>query len=240
MCGCCDGGALNWPSLPQLWFCFPFFCFLKKYAFQRVCWKLNYMHSRSSFLFLWFIHSAYFSDHLLSNYHPPGILLLFSCPVVSDSSRPHGPTISQSLPKFMSISYGDAIQPSHPLEKHQGLFQWVNCFHQVTKVLEFSFSISPSSEYSVVISSKIDWFDLLAVQRTLKSLLQHHSSKASILWCSAFFMVQLWQPYMTTGKTITLTRQTFVGKVMPLLFNTPSRFAIAFLPRSSHSLISWL
>ena len=91
MCGCCDGGALNWPSLPQLWFCFPFFCFLKKYAFQRVCWKLNYMHSRSSFLFLWFIHSAYFSDHLLSNYHPPGILLLFSCPVVSDTSWPHGP-----------------------------------------------------------------------------------------------------------------------------------------------------
>ena len=121
MCGCYDGGVLNWPSLPQLWFCFPFFCFLKKYAFQRVCWKLNYMHSRSSFLFLWFIYSAYFSDYLLSNYHPPGILLLFSCPVVFDSSWPHGPTISQSLPKFMSISYGDAIQPSHPLEKHQNL-----------------------------------------------------------------------------------------------------------------------
>ena len=98
-----------------------------------------------SFLFLWFIHSAYFSDYLLSNYHPPGILLLFSCPVVSESSRPHGPTISQSLPKFMSISYSDAIQPSYLLEKHQGLFQWVNCLHQETKVLEFSFSISPSS-----------------------------------------------------------------------------------------------
>ena len=88
MCGCCDGAALNWPSLPQLWFCFLFFCFLKKYDFQKVCWKLNYMHSRSSCLSLWFIHSTYFSDYLLSNYYPPGILLLFSCPVVSDFVTP--------------------------------------------------------------------------------------------------------------------------------------------------------
>ena len=87
---------------------------------------------------------------------------------------------------------------------------------------------------------RMDWFDLLAVQGTLKSLLQHHSSKASTLWCSAFFMVQLAHPYMTTGKTIALTRGTYVGKVMTLLFNMLSRLVIAFLPRSKHLLISWL
>ena len=103
-----------------------------------------------------------------------------------------------------------------------------------------SFSISPSNEYSGLISFRIDWFDLFAVQGTLKSLLQHHSSKASILWCSAFSIVQLSHPYMTTGKTIALTRQTFVGKVMSLLFNMLSRFVIAFLPRSKCLLISWL
>ena len=104
----------------------------------------------------------------------------------------------------------------------------------------FSFSISPSNKYSGLISFRIDWLDLLAVQGTLKSLLQHHSSKASILWCSAFFMVQLSHPYMTTGKTIALTRCTFVGKVMSLLFNMLSRLVIAFLPRNKGLLISWL
>ena len=103
-----------------------------------------------------------------------------------------------------------------------------------------SFSISPSNEYSGQISFRIDWFDLLAVQGTFESLLQHHNSKASVLWCSAFFMLQLSHPYMTTGKTITLTKWTFVGKVMSLLFNTLSRFLIAFLPRSKRLLISWL
>ena len=101
-------------------------------------------------------------------------------------------------------------------------------------------SIRPSNEYSGLISFQIDWLDLLAVQGTLKSLLQHHGSKASILWCSAFFMVQLSHPYMTTGKTIALTRQTFVGKVMSPLFNMLSRLAIAFLPRNKRLLISWL
>ena len=105
--------------------------------------------------------------------------------------------------------------------------------------MSFIFSISPSSEYSGLISFRIDWFDLLAVQGTLKSLLQHQSLKASILWCSTFFMVQLSHPYMTTGKTIALTRQIFVGKMMSLLFNTLSRFVIAFLPRSKYLLISW-
>ena len=104
----------------------------------------------------------------------------------------------------------------------------------------FSFNISPSNEYSGLISFRMDWLDLLAVQGALKSLLQHHSSKASILQCSAFFIVQLSHPYMTTGKTIALTRQTFVGKVMSLLFNMLSRLVIAFLPRSKHLLISWL
>ena len=104
----------------------------------------------------------------------------------------------------------------------------------------FSFSISLSNEYSGLIFFRIDWFDLLAVQGTRKSLLQHHSSKASVLWRSAFFMVQLSHPYMTTGKTIALTIWTFVGKVMSLLFNMLSRLVIAFLPRNKHLLISRL
>ena len=103
-----------------------------------------------------------------------------------------------------------------------------------------AFSIIPSNEYSGLISFRMDWLDLLAVQGTLKSLLQHHSSKASILWHSAFFIVQLSHPYMTTRKTVTLTRRTFVSKVMSLLFDKLSRLVIAFLPRSKHLLISWL
>ena len=108
------------------------------------------------------------------------------------------------------------------------------------KYWSFNFSISPSNEYSGLISFRIDWLDLLAVQGTLKSLSPHHSSKASVLQCSAFFIVQLSHPYMTTGKTIALIRQTFVGKVMSLLFNMLSRLVIAFLPSSKHLLISWL
>ena len=108
------------------------------------------------------------------------------------------------------------------------------------KYWSFSFSISPSNEYPGLISFRMDWLDLLAVQGTLKSLLQHHSSKASILWCSAFFTVQLSHPYMTTGKTIALTSWTYVGKVMSLFFNMLSRLVITFLPRSKRLLISWL
>ena len=107
------------------------------------------------------------------------------------------------------------------------------------KYWSFSFNISPSSEHPGLISFRVDWLDLLAVQGTLKSLLQHHSSKASILWCSAFFIVQLSHPYMTTGKTIAMTRWTFVGKVMSLLFNILFRLVITFLPRSKRLLISW-
>ena len=108
------------------------------------------------------------------------------------------------------------------------------------KYWSFSFNISPSNEYSGLISSRMDWLDLLAVQGTVKSLLQHHNSKASILRNSAFFMDPLSHPYMTTGKTIALTRRTFVGKVMSPLFNMLSRFAITFLPRSKCIFISWL
>ena len=113
-------------------------------------------------------------------------------------------------------------------------------FTSVARYWSFSFSISPSNEYSGLISFRMDWLDLLAVQGTLKSLLQHHSSKASILQHSAFFMVQLSHLYLTTGKTIALTRWTFVDKVMSLLFNMLSRLVMAFLPRSKHLLISWL
>ena len=158
-------------------------------------------------------------------------------------------TISRSLLIYV-YWVGDAIQPSQPLlppslpalssSQHQSLFQWVYSIHHVAKVLELQFSINPYSEYSGLISFRTDWFDLLAAQGTLKSLLQHHSSKASILQRSAFFMVQLSHSYMTTGKTIALTRWTVVGKVMSLLFNMLSRFVIALLPSSKVLLISWL
>jgi len=144
----------------------------------------------------------------------------------------------------------DAIQPSHPLSshspsvfnlsQHQGLSKWVSSLHQVAKVLELQLQHQSSNEHSDLISFRMDWLDLLAVQRTLKSLLQHHSSKASILQCSAFFIVQLSHSYMTTGKTMALTRQIFVGKVTSLLFNMLTRLVIPFLPRSKGLLISWL
>ena len=120
------------------------------------------------------------------------------------------------------------------------VFKLVSSSHHVAKYWSFSISISPSNEYSGLLSFRMDWLDLLAVQGNLKSLFQHHSSKASILRCSAFFTVQLSHPYVTTGKTTALTRWTFVGKVMSLLFNMLSRFVITFLPRSKRLLISWL
>ena len=175
-----------------------------------------------------------------------------SCPTLCDSmdcSMPGFP-VHHQLPELSQIQVHrvrDAIQLSHPhsspsppafsLSQHQGLFQWVSASNQVEKDWSFSFSISPSNVYSGLISFRIDWFDLLAVQETLKSLLQHHSSKASILRHSAVFMVQLSHPYVTTGKTIALTRPTFVGKVMSPLFNMLSRLVINFLPRSKCLLI---
>ena len=141
----------------------------------------------------------------------------------------------------------DAIQPSYPLlppsplalnlSCHQVLLQWVGCLFRWSKY--WSFSISPSNEYSGLISFRIDWFGPWC-QRSLKNLFQHRNSKASVLWNSAFFLVQPSHPYMTIGKTITLTRWAFVGKVMSALFNMLSRLVIVFLPRSKHLLISWL
>ena len=127
-----------------------------------------------------------------------------------------------------------------PIFPHIRVFSSVSALHiRWPKFWSFSFSISPSNEYSGLISFSTDWFDLLKVQGTLKSL-QHHSSKASVLWRLAFFTVHLSHPYMTTGKTIALTRWTFIGKVMSLLFNMLSRLAITFLPKSRRLLISWL
>ena len=176
------------------------------------------------------------------------------CPTLChpmDCSIPSLP-VHHQLPEFTQThvhQVDDAIQPSFSLlspssptfnlSKHQDLFKWVSSLHQVAKVLEFQLQ-HPSNECPGLISFRMDWLDLLAVQGTLKSLLQHHSSKASILWCSVFFIVQISHPYMTIGKTIALTRQTFVGKVMSLLFNVLSRLIIAFLPRSRRLLISWL
>ena len=144
---------------------------------------------------------------------------------------------------------GDAIQPSHSLSSPlllPSVFPSIRVFsNELTlcitwpKYWNFSFSISPSKEYSGLISFRTDWFDLLAVQGIFKGLLQHHSSKAPILRCSAFFIIQLSHPYMITGKSMALTILTFVGKVMSLLFNTLSRLVIAFLPRSKRLLISW-
>ena len=170
-----------------------------------------------------------------------------SCPTFCNPmnlSMP-GLPVHHQLPEFTQNhvhQVGDAIQPSHPLSslsppapnpfQHQSLFQWVNSSHEVVKYWSFNFSIIPSKEHPGLISFRMDWLDLLAVQGTLNSLLQHHSSKASILWRSAFFTVQLSHPYMTTGKTIALTRRTFVGKVTSLLLNMLSRLVITFLPRS--------
>ena len=182
----------------------------------------------------------------------------FSRSVVSDSLRPHEPQHSrppcqssfQSSLRLMSIK---SVMPSSHLILCCSLLllppipSSIRVFSNEStlcmrwpKYWSFSFSIIPSKEIPGLISFRMDWLDLLAVQGTLKSLLQHHSSKASVLRCSAFFIVQLSHPYMTTGKTIALTRRTFVGKVMSLLFNMLSKLVITFLPRSKRLLISWL
>ena len=159
-------------------------------------------------------------------------------------------TNSWSLLKLKSV---ELVMPSNhlilcrPLLLLPSIFPSIRVFSNEStlrirwpKYWSFNFNISPSNEHPRLISFRMDWLDLLVVQRTLKSLLQHHSSKASILQCSAFFIIQLSCPYMTTGKTIALTRWTFVGKVMSLLFNMLSRLVITFLPRSKCLLILWL
>ena len=180
----------------------------------------------------------------------------FSRSVVSDSLQPHEsqharpPSQTPSLLKPMPI---ESVMPSShlilcrpllllpPIPPSIRVFSNESTLHiRWPKDWSFSFNISPSSEHPGLISLRMDWLDLLAVQGTLKSLLQHHSSKASIFRCSAFFTVQISHPYMTTGKTIALTRRTFVGKVISLHFNMLSKLVITFLPRSKCLLISWL
>ena len=166
-----------------------------------------------------------------------------------DCSTPGLPFHHQLL-EFTQIHLhwvSDAIQPSHPLLLLPSIFPCIGVFSNESalrirwpKYWSFSFNISPSNKHSGLISFRMDWLDLLAVQGISKSLLQHHSSKASILRCSAFFIVQLSYPYMTTRKTIALTRWTLVCKVMSLLFNMLSRLFITFLPRSKHLFILWL
>ena len=178
-----------------------------------------------------------------------------SCPTLCDPVDYSSPAFSvhqQILAPTQTHVHpiSDAIQSSHPLSspspptfnlsQHQGLFKWVSSLHRWPKYWRFSFSISLSNEYSGLISYRMDWLDLLAVQVTLKSLLQYHSSNASILRCSAFFIVQLSHPYMTTGKTIALTRWIFVGKIMSLLFNMLSSLVITFLSGNKRFIISWL
>ena len=164
-----------------------------------------------------------------------------SLPCPSSTTRVY--TISCPLSRWCHPT----ISSCHPLLLLPSIFPSLRVFSNESilhirwpKYWSFSISISPSNEYSGLISFRMNWLDLLAVQGTLKSLLQHHSSKASVLWCSGFFMVQLLHPYMTTGKTIALTTQNFVGKVMSLLFKMLSRLVIAFLQRSKCLLISWL
>ena len=176
--------------------------------------------------------------------------LTFSTPCTAACQASLSNTNSQSLPKLIST---ESVMPSnhlilyHPLLFLPSMSLCIRIFLNESvlhirwpKYWSFSFNISPSNEYPGLISFRMDWLDILAVQGTLKSLLQHHSSKASILLCSTFFIVQLSQLYMTTGKAIALTRWTFADKVMSLLFNMPSRVVTTFLPRSKWRLISWL
>ena len=184
-----------------------------------------------------------------SSVQPLSCVRLFATPWIAALQASLSITNSRSSPKLMCIKL--VMPSSHlilcrpllllpPLPPSIRIFSNESTLHmRWPKHWSFSFNISPSNEHPGLISFRMDWLDLSAVQGTLKSLLQHHSSKASILQCSAFFTVQLLHPYMTTGKTA-LTRWTFVGKVMSLLFNMLSRLVITFLPRSKHLLISWL
>ena len=242
-------------SLSHVWLCNPMGCAHQASLSFIICW---------SFLKLVSIESVMPSNHVIL-YRPllllpsvfPSISSVQSLSCVWLSVTPWTTacqaslsiTISQSPPKPMSI---ESMMPSNhlilccPLLLRPSVFPSLRVFSSESALCirwpeywSFGFSISPSNECSGLISFRIDWLDLLAVQGTLKSFLQHHSSKASVLWCSAFFMVQISHPYMTTGKIIALTRWTCVGKVMSLLFNMLSRLVIAFVPRSKHLLILW-
>ena len=187
---------------------------------------------------------------MLSSVQSLSRVWLFVTPWIAARQASLSITNSRSSPRLTSV---ESVMPSShlilccplfllpPIPPSIRVFSYESTLHmRWPKYWSFSFSIIPSKEQSGLISFRMDWLDLFAVQGTLKSLLQHHSSKASILQCSAFFTVQLSHPYLTTGKTIALTRRTFVGKVMSLIFNMQSRLVITFLPRSKRLLISWL
>ena len=251
--GCVPGMALNLsccsvaqlcPTLRDPMSGFPVFHCLLECAQTLVHWvndAIQWSHVLSYLLFMtvmmWLFSSVQLHSHVL----------LFATSGTAACQASLSITNSRSLLKFISVKL---VMPAnhlilcHPLLLLLSIFPSIRVFLNESvlcirwpKDWSFSFSISPSNEYSGLISFMMDWLDLFAVQGTLKSLLQHHSSKASILWCSAFFIVQLSHPYMTTGKTIALTRWTIVDKGMSLLFNMLSRLDIAFLSRSKHLLI---
>ena len=205
------------------------------------------------FLYLPYLYTPpqnYFIMFFLSSIQSLSRVRLFATPLIATRKASLSITNSRSSLRLTSI---ESVMPSshlnlcHPLLLLPPIPPSIRVFSNEStlhkrwpKYWSFSFTISPSKEIPERISFRMDWLDLLAVQGTLKTLLQHHSSKASILWCSAFFTVQLSHPYITTGKTIALTRWTLVGKVMSLVLSMLSRFVITFLPRSKHLLISWL
>ena len=212
-------------------------------------------HSQHQGLFKW-VYSLFLycsrntAEHIFGSVQSLSRVRLFATPWTRVHQASLSITNSQSPPKPMSIKL---VMPSKhlilccPFLLLLSIFPSIRVFSNESalcirwpKYWSFTFTISPSNEHPGLISFRMDWLELLAVQGTLKSLLQHHSSKASILQRSALVIVQLSHPYITTGKTIALTRRTFVGKVMSLLFNTLSRLVITFLPRSKHPLISWL
>ena len=233
-------------------------------AFCRNIWRGRQFACNNSLVQLGSLFSAPVNHGNTTTHNPSGsegkypyqsvqllsCVWLFETPWTAARQASLSITNSQSLLKLMSI---ESLTPSnhlilcHPLLLLPSIFSNIRVFSNESalhirwpKYWSFSFNISLSSEHPGLISFRMNWLDLLAVQGTLKSLLQHHSSKVLILWHSAFFIVQLSHPYMTTGKTIALTRRTFVSKVMSLLFNMLSRLVITFLPRSKRLLISWL
>ena len=224
---------------------------------QSRTWLKNWMHTytKTHINVLWSLtlknnlSLPHIFFHLATPYLYQFSSVAQSCSALCDPMNRNTPDLSvhHQLPEPTQTHVhwvGDTTQPSHPLSspsplalslsQHQGLFKWVSSHIRWPKYWSFSFNISPSNEHPGVISFKMDWLDLLAVQGALKSLLQLHSSKASLLLHSAFFIVQLSHPYMTTGKTIALTRWTFVGEVMSWLFNMLSRLVITFLSRRKH------
>ena len=227
---------LEWVAIP----------FSMGYSWSRDQTWTSCITGKLSFQYVLF-HKLSNSDTMISSVESLSCVWLFATPWTAA----HQPSLSINSSWAYSNSCPfswDVIQPSHPLSsrfppafnlsQHHVFFSESVLHIKWPKGWSFRFSISSSNEYSGLISFRIDWLDLLAVQGTLKSLLQHHSSKASILQCSAFFIVQFSNPYMATGKTIALTWWAFVDKVMSLLLNMLSRFVIAFLPRSKHLLIS--